>query len=117
MIKELIYWRCQEYLGIGPGAHSFINNKRYYFPNDINYFLNKNEMIFSENGGNETEKVMLGLRLSDGIDLSLFNNSFIEKCKKYTRFGYANIIKNKFVLNDKGFLIQNTILIDLLEEL
>lgn len=114
---NLIYWKCENYLGIGPGAHSFINNKRYYFPNDIEYFLNKNEMIYSEDGGNNLEKVMLGLRLSEGINITSFDNSFVKKCEKYSEFGYAKLENNQFILNKKGFLIQNTILTDLLEEL
>jgi len=114
---NLIYWNCDEYLGLGPGAHSFLNNKRYYFPNDINYFLNKNEMIYLEDGGSDYEKAMLGLRLSNGIDISNFNDSFIKKAKKYTDLGYGFLENNRFKLNEKGFLIQNTILTDLLEEL
>ncbi|MFA5658748.1 MAG: radical SAM family heme chaperone HemW, partial [Oscillospiraceae bacterium] len=29
---NLKYWRCEEYIGIGPSAHSYFNNKRYFSP-------------------------------------------------------------------------------------
>ena len=37
---NLKYWRCQEYLGFGPAAHSFLNGKRFYNPPDQNAYLN-----------------------------------------------------------------------------
>ncbi len=115
---NLIYWHCEEYLGLGPAAHSFVNGKRFYFPNDIDYFMNyNNDMIFDENGGNLEEKTMLGLRLNEGIEISNFDKKVLNKLNKYCNIGLANIINNRFVLNEKGFLVQNTILIDLLEEL
>ncbi len=113
---NLIYWECEEYLGIGPGAHSFIGGKRYYFPNDINYFLDKNEMIFDTDGGSNFEKTMLGLRLSKGVCLESFDKKALEKIEKYVKLGFGIIDGNHFKLNPKGFLIQNTILIDLMEE-
>ena len=114
---NLIYWHCDEYIGLGPAAHSFVDGKRFYFPNDLNYFLENNEMIFDEYGGDEFEKAMLGLRLSEGIDVSNFNENVLQKINKYCKMGLAKIKDNRFILNDKGFLVQNTILVDLMEEL
>ena len=116
---NLLYWNCEEYLGIGPGAHSFIDGKRYYYPNDINYFLNGTEMIFSEAGGDLYDYIMLGLRLKDGININKINNNtaFINKFKKYCNLGYAKMNGERLFLTEKGFLVQNTILCDLLEEI
>ena len=36
---NLKYWRCQEYLGVGPAAHSFIDGKRFYFPRNLQDFV------------------------------------------------------------------------------
>lgn len=115
---NLIYWRCQDYLGIGPAAHSLIDSKRYYFPNDLNYFLEGKEMVFDQDGGDLYDYVMLGLRLKEGIDLNRVNNEkFANKAIKFCKLGYSNIENNRFYLNNKGFLVQNTILSELLEEL
>lgn len=118
---NLLYWLLDEYIGLGPSAHSFIENKRYYYPNDINYFLSGNDRIYSSDGGDLYEYIMLGLRLSEGIDLNktkgLVSEDFEKKLEKYIENGYAEKINRNFKLNEKGFLIQNTILTDLLEEI
>lgn len=116
---NLLYWKCEEYLGLGPAAHSFIDGKRYYYPNDINYFIDGKEMIFEDTGGDLYDYIMLGLRLKDGINLLRLNcnKNLINKIYKYCENGFGSINNNHFSLNEKGFLVQNTILCDLLEEL
>lgn len=121
---NLIYWQCENYLGLGPAAHSFINGKRYYFPNNIDYFLEGNESVFSENGGDLFDYIMLGLRLKKGLDFKLLkqkgfklDTAFLNKLGKYKDCGLINISDTGFSLTDKGFLVQNTILCDLMEDL
>lgn len=118
---NLIYWELGDYLGLGPSAHSFIKGKRYCYPNDINYFLDNKEYIYLSDGGDTYDYIMLGLRLKKGIDLNKVKNEvneeFFEKAEKYIKLGYAVLENNIFSLNEKGFLIQNTILSDLLEEI
>lgn len=115
---NLLYWKCKEYLGLGPAAHSFIDSKRYYYPNDINYFLEGKEMIFEDTGGDLYDYIMLGLRLKEGLDISrLDNKNLFKKIQMYCEKGFGAIKNNRFSLNTRGFLVQNTILCDLLEEI
>lgn len=121
---NLIYWKCENYLGLGPAAHSFINGKRYYFPNDINYFLEGKEFIYSEDGGDLFDYIMLGLRLSEGIKIDhllkngfVINENFLKKLKLFEDNGFLNLTDTGFSLTDKGFLVQNSILCVLTEEL
>ena len=32
---NLLYWRGEEYVGFGPGAHSFFGGRRFYYPRDL----------------------------------------------------------------------------------
>ena len=118
---NLIYWQLGDYLGLGPSAHSFLNGKRYYYPNDISYFLGGNKYIYLSDGGDVYDYIMLGLRLKQGINTAKIKENvskkFFEKAKKYADLGYANLNNGSFSLNETGFLIQNTILTDLLEEI
>lgn len=121
---NLIYWNCEDYIGIGPSAHSLIDGKRYYFPNDIDYFLAGKEKIFDDYGGGIYDYIMLGLRLKNGISSDIItkkgyklSESFLNKFKKYCELGYACFDGNNYFLTPKGFLIQNTILCELLEEI
>lgn len=64
---NLLYWRDEEYLGIGPAAHSFLNGRRFYYPRDLQAFLAGTPPVDDGPGGSFVEFVMLGLRLSAGI--------------------------------------------------
>ena len=35
-----IYWKLEDYLGIGPGAHSCMNGNRFYYPRNLKDFVN-----------------------------------------------------------------------------
>lgn len=68
------YWRCEEYLGIGPAAHSYFDGKRFFLPRDLNSFLTgcdfpERLFVADGTGGDFEEKLMLGLRLAHGINL------------------------------------------------
>ena len=121
---NLIYWKCENYLGLGPSAHSFVNGKRYYFPNDINYFLDKNEYIYSEDGGDLFDYIMLGLRLNSGIKFDYLNNNgfnldnkFKKKLELLEKNDLIKLDCNGFALTNKGFLVQNSIICELTEDL
>ncbi|MFH1799565.1 MAG: radical SAM family heme chaperone HemW [Candidatus Omnitrophota bacterium] len=72
---NLIYWRNQEYLGLGPGAFTYLNGIRSQFAWDLARYLEKcgakdwkndNEDRLSEEE-KETETLVTGLRLCEGI--------------------------------------------------
>lgn len=107
---NLKYWNLEEYLGIGAAAHSYLGGKRFYYPRDINYFINGGEPLYDGEGGTAEEKIMLGLRLKKGILISLLS----EKAKKELPFlsqqGYTEINGNRLSLTAKGFLVSNSII-------
>jgi oxygen-independent coproporphyrinogen III oxidase len=77
------YWDGSEYLGLGPSAHSFMNNSRFYNSRNLTEYLeslHRGELprITDESGENErvTEAIMLGLRMSRGIDRATFANKY-----------------------------------------
>lgn len=83
---NLIYWKAEEYLGFGAGAHSYINDERFNNPNSIDEYL---KAIKSENEHKESiykismeesmaEYMILGLRLIDGV----CNDTFQKRYKK-----------------------------------
>lgn len=129
---NLKYWNTDEYLGIGPSAHSMVNNKRFYYPNSINNFIelsnqNNSDNIVQDGEGNTLEEYcMLRLRLSDGLDLNIAKQKglsdiqeleIISKAKELKKYGLCNIENNKIYLTQNGFLISNSCIIKLLENL
>ena len=120
---NLKYWNCDEYIGIGPAAHSFIDGKRFYYPRDIDYFKNGGKPVDDGNGGDEEEYIMLRLRLADGIIFKDFekryskkiSEKFLEKAEVFAKKKYININENSLSLTREGFLISNYIISELME--
>ncbi|MFZ2539303.1 MAG: radical SAM family heme chaperone HemW [Oscillospiraceae bacterium] len=122
---NLKYWRCEEYLGFGASAHSFIDNRRYFNENSVlKYIENKglNSITTDDNAGGVDEYVMLGLRLSEGIDLDKIKayncidfNKFILSAERFCEGGYAKIVGQRLFLEKNGFLLSNHIISSLLQ--
>ncbi len=116
------YWNCEEYLGLGPSAHSYINEKRFYFPRNINEYLNSPQIIADGEGGSEEEYMMLRLRLADGIDFTdyskkygkPFPHSIIKKAHILASHGLINVTDCNISLTEKGFLLSNYVISELI---
>ncbi len=117
---NLKYWNCEEYLGLGPSAHSYIDGKREYFDRDINDFLNGCEPVFDSYGGDFEEYAMLRLRLTKGIsakECQNFGDMHFENLLKNAKKLPANLItydKEHIRLSKEGFLLSNAILSNIL---
>ncbi|MBR3593075.1 MAG: radical SAM family heme chaperone HemW [Clostridia bacterium] len=114
---NLKYWNCEEYLGIGPAAHSFLGGKRFYYDRDINKFLSGTAPIPDGTGGDREEYLMLRLRLADGIIYNEFENRFgVFPCEwkktaeKLSEMGYVELTDKGFALTAKGFLVSNAVI-------
>lgn len=115
------YWRCGEYIGIGPSAHSFFEGKRFFYSRSMDDF-NNNKLSFEGTGGDEEEFIMLSLRLKSGLNFSEFEEKFgytlpsyiIKKAKEYEKYGYTNVTDKSISFTPKGFLVSNSIISELI---
>ncbi|MBQ4338838.1 MAG: radical SAM family heme chaperone HemW [Clostridia bacterium] len=121
---NLKYWHCEEYLGIGPAAHSFINGKRFYYERSLDGFLGGASPVADGEGGDFEEYAMLALRLSEGLSLSKTNERFgfpvpdsiIKKAQALEKQGLVQINKDSISLTRNGFLLSNAVISRLLLE-
>lgn len=119
---NLKYWHCEEYLGLGPSAHSFLNGKRFYFDRDFKAFMNVNSPIDDGVGGDFTEYAMLNLRLVEGLNEDKVFERFghnipkeiYEKSQIFIDNGYMLKNENGLALTRNGFLMSNSILAEIL---
>lgn len=119
---NLKYWNCEEYLGLGPAAHSFLNGKRFYFERDLSGFLNNAKPIQDGDGGDFTEYAMLRLRLTEGLLQNDTEKRFghkipeemIKKSAVFADNGLMEISETGIRLTRKGFLLSNSILAEIL---
>lgn len=119
---NLKYWHCEEYLGLGPAAHSYIHGKRFYFPRDLSAFLHGAPPISDGAGGDFTEYAMLALRLTEGLRESAVQARFGYPIPNELRKKAENLAKHGLLQSDNagirltrnGFLLSNSVLAALL---
>ncbi len=116
---NLKYWEHNEYLGIGPGAHSYINGKRYCVPSDINSYCNGAVGLEEYEGIDDFEavyeKLITGLRLAKGIDLTDYSKYYdteeiADFAKKLQENELAMLKNYRFSLTEKGFRVSNSVI-------
>lgn len=115
---NLKYWKCDDYLGIGPSAHSLFNNERFFYKNGISSFLNEdvnNLLVYSEKFCNE-DYVIMGLRLKKGVNINFINDvvknkvSLMKRINKLVNNGLANFDNNTLNLTTRGFMVSNSVI-------
>jgi len=122
---NLIYWQHDPYLGLGPSAHSFLNNQRWANFRSLNKYINqlKNDQLpvdFQESLSNEDlifEHIFLRLRLREGIELTDFRERFgldfvSEFQEQIRQLSQENLIKsdrNRVYLTETGMMLADSI--------
>ena len=117
---NLKYWQCEEYIGIGPSAHSFLDGKRFFYPADLRKFISCPETVVEGEGGDREEKLMLALRLKKGINLLEFFEDIpkkvTEKINNFESKGLISYNHPHLHLTDKGMLLSNILITELIYE-
>jgi oxygen-independent coproporphyrinogen-3 oxidase len=119
---NLHYWHDEEYLGIGPSAHSFLDGQRFYYDNDFQHFYD-NEICEESAGGDSEEYIMLALRLTEGLVFDQYKARFgkevsqrlIKAAERLEQQGLCNVTDDNVSLTVKGFLVSNAVIAYLLE--
>jgi len=122
-------WKMHEYIGLGAGAHGYINGIRYSNVGAIEDYirlinLNKKPIALEEKISRSEkfeETIMLGLRTKYGIDLNYINSEFkidlLSKKKEQIEYLLSNqlieIDKNILRVSDMGFSVLNKIILEL----
>ena len=129
---NLKYWRLEEYAGFGPGAHSDFGGVRYAYARDLDAYIRgvaTGAPMLSESEripplDRDTEWVMLGLRLRQGLDPREFERRFRRRFQCFVPFleqcrqnGYACEEEGRWRLTPRGFLVSNQIIGGMLDAL
>lgn len=119
---NLLYWHDEEYLGVGPSAHSFLDGRRFYYGDSFEDFAR--DITLEEGvGGDRDEYIMLALRLSEGLNFEHYRERFGEeisrelliRAEKLKAEGYVNLTPASLSLTVKGFLVSNAVIAYLIE--
>jgi oxygen-independent coproporphyrinogen-3 oxidase len=117
---NLIYWKNGEYLGLGPGAFTYMKGVRSQFSLEVPDYLQKCEAgdwepavkdILSEEE-QETETLVTGLRLRQGVDLERFRVIRSRLEERLARLQDGRLLEregSRLVLTPRGrFLAERT---------
>lgn len=127
---NIIYWKCDNYLGLGPGASGFIGDTRYSNIEDIceyNKCIMQNirpvsEKIELTKKDKIEEFIFMGLRMNEGINIDVFKERFDTDFYNIYQEVMDKLIKRELVrfdgknisLTQKGREISNTVFIEFL---
>jgi oxygen-independent coproporphyrinogen-3 oxidase len=112
---NLRYWRREQYLGFGIGAHSFVGDRRFANTRDIHrYIAGQREPAFAEvlgEGEVRRETIFLRLRQAEGIDyedvVRLCGEEGITWMDRGLSDGWLRRVGNRVAFTPSGFLLSN----------
>lgn len=113
------YWRCEPYFGIGPAAHSCLDGKRFCVPRDLSAFCTAAQQpteVTDESPCGVSERVMLAMRLKEGICLSDYpseREKLLQNAKPLIP-KYLRTEGERLTMTPEGWLMSNSVLVSLL---
>ena len=123
-----VYWKCNEYLGLGVSASSFLDGKRFKNIDSIDMYIekiNNNEDVIEETHVNSTtddmeEFIFMGLRMTKGISINIFKERFgrdvfdvyDKPIKNNIKKGLLVYDSEKLYLSEKGIELSNYVMSD-----
>ena len=119
-LHNLAYWRYAEYIGIGPSAHGRVRLKdgelyateQVHAPFNWLKAKNKNtELVPLTAEEKREERVLMGLRTREGVDLSLVNTI---KAREYAEEGLLMFENGRVYPTLAGRLVLDTIIAELI---
>ncbi|WP_049189614.1 radical SAM family heme chaperone HemW [Corynebacterium sp. 212_CJEI] len=123
---NMLYWRDGNWWGAGPGAHSHLDGTRFYnvkHPARYAATISGGELPIKDSEGltaddRHTEKIMLGLRLAEGIDANLLGEDELGKARRQAEAGMVEFVSvdggQRIQLTNRGRLLADAIIVDIL---
>ncbi|MBO5955030.1 MAG: radical SAM family heme chaperone HemW [Clostridia bacterium] len=122
------YWDGTDYLGLGVSAHSYIDGYRYNNTKRLDTYLDAmrdgKSAVYSREyislKERRTERLMLSLRTSKGLDLEAFKHEFKEdllkskalQIKKLTNLNMIQVKDGFMRITDEHFYVSNSIILE-----
>jgi len=114
---NIAYWENRNWWGLGPGAHSHVDGKRFWNVKHPNAYkeklfasqspIHESEDLTSEQKA--SEEIMLGIRMRDGLQISLLDPHQLELLATYRENGYIELRDDRVLLTPVGRLIADRI--------
>lgn len=125
-----VYWKCEEYIGVGASSSSYIDGKRIKNIDDLREYIERSndgktvveEEIINKRSDDIEEFMFMGLRMNEGIEEKEFERRFgVEVDHIYKDVIEGNINKElierksgRIYLTDKGIEVSNVVMSDMI---
>lgn len=117
-MHNMLYWTLGEYIGVGLGAHGFIDNHRTSnyrrLPDYMNHWQEKKE--YQSNEMLLQDELIFGLRKIEGVSIDYIEKKYrINLLKTYPKliekmdYGLVEIKEGRLKLTDKGIFLGNQV--------
>ncbi len=120
---NLNYWRGANWWGIGPGSHSHISGMRFWNRKHPRPYVAEltagrspaqaGELLSEED--RRIERVMLELRLAEGLDLRVLTSSERARVPDIMAAGLGHVTQERLILTLRGRLLADGVVRDLLD--
>lgn len=120
---NIVYWKTEEYLGFGLGAHSYVGGERFHNTYAMADYINakgnivklREEIEILSKEEKMEEFMFMGLRMTNGISISEFKKRFNTDVKDIFKDSVEYLVDQKLLyinndrlaLTDKGIDISN----------
>jgi oxygen-independent coproporphyrinogen-3 oxidase len=119
---NLVYWRGGDWLGVGAGAHGHWAGRRWWSLRSPARYADAALAGQDTTAGAEaldeaarrTERLMLGLRLAEGVDLAAVEPLDPAGLRELTSAGLVTIVQGRLRLTDAGWPLTGAITLRLL---
>ena len=117
-MHNLIYWTLGEYIGVGLGAHGFIDGFRTYNERALPKYLSKplKEKVIQTKDDLLQDELIFGLRKIKGVSLEAIETKYginlfdtYPKLKEKIELGLLEVNQGYLKLTDKGLLLGNQV--------
>ena len=114
---NIAYWQNKNWWGLGPGAHSHVDGKRFWnLKHPTTYkqklFAGESPILESEQLTAEQmndEGILLGIRMREGLEIALLQPHALEVLAEYRHNGFVEINEDRVLLTPTGRLIADRI--------
>jgi oxygen-independent coproporphyrinogen-3 oxidase len=118
---NVAYWHNANWWGLGPGAHSHMNGKRFWNVKHPSAYktrvfsgetpIHESEVLTAEQI--QDEKIMLSIRMREGISFTELAPHHLERLAIYKENGYVSLHGDSVTLTPVGRLIADRIVREL----
>ena len=116
------YWLGGTYIGLGVGAHGFNGRRRYWNTSNFQEYIQKASSGASTQEGFEDlteaqlimERVLFGLRMNEGIPLSLIPHEKMALIRSWAKDGLVVLHDDRMMVSDQGRLLLDELAVRLI---